>query len=440
MKNWKKPAVPVLVVLVLGVALAVPALLSGDKVRDLVVEKIAEATGAEVTLGDATVRVLPRLAVHLEDGRIAGTGAALAAAQGRDVEVEDFTVDLALVEVRVALLPLLRRRIAVTSVKIDVPSLEVTTAEDRIIAEGAVLTVHDLQLGVPEATAPTADEPTPPGVLIPVDLSCRAELAVERLTVGGAAYDEVTAEAVLVERVIIVAPARALRGGGELAGEAVIDYARDPWGVLTFSFTAQGVPAAELLAPWAPDVGERLVADLEAEGAGTCRLRDGDTAQRTLSMTGALAAADGVLHAGNWLTDVRPYLGKRQDLVDIRFRRLDHVFKVEDGRYVVQELEIDGLDTRWLGSGSLGFDDTIDVSLAVLLPAGFTPDLGQWSFLADTLRDEEGRVHLDLRLTGRASAPNVGVDLSRLTAGTGKSAGEALQKGLGGLLDKWRDR
>ncbi|MCP4572354.1 MAG: hypothetical protein GY838_08370 [bacterium] len=417
--------------------LVLPRLVSGDALRNLVVDAITEATGAQVELGEATVGTWPRLAVTLAEGRITGTGAALTACSGTETDIETYAADVNLVELRMALWPLLRGEIEVASVRVDVPRLEITLPEDRIALSGAVLRLHDLTLAVPE------DEPAagaPPGALIPVDLACRADLEVARLTASGADYEQVTAEAALAGRVITVDPVRAERGGGVITGTATVDYVADPWGRLTFEFAAEGVPAAELLGPWAPDIGTRLVSDLTAAGRGSCSLQDPDSARATLGLEGTVTAGDGVLHAGDWLQEVLPYLGKRHDLVDVRFRGLDHAFRVADGRYLVDRLEIDGLDTTWRGAGWVGLDDSIDLDLAVKLPPGFTPDLGAWSFLAETLRDANGRVQLDLTLTGRSSKPKVGLDLAGLRASAREDGGESAKKGLGGLLDKWKNR
>jgi hypothetical protein len=89
---------------------------------------------------------------------------------------------------------------------------------------------------------------------------------------------------------------------------------------------------------------------------------------------------------------------------------------VEQERYVTETLEIDGHDTDWQADGWLGFEGGIGLNVGVRLPEGFTPDLGGMSFLAETLRDPEGRVNLGLKLSGRAAAPTIGLDFRRLGA------------------------
>lgn len=439
----KRVVIPfgVLVLLLVVLLLAAPRLLSGARVREMVVQQVVDATGAQVTLGEASVKILPRLAVRLEQGRIAGTGEALAARQGSDFNLVDYEAIVAAIEVRVALWPLLSRRIEVEGVEVALDRLVVTLPDDQLIAEEVVLTVRELHLGIP-APVPTAvrDAPVPPGLLIPDDIFCRAELTVARLTARQARYDDVRVSAELDGRRLVADPIGAGRAGGEITGTAEIDWERDPWGELVFSFATAGVPAGALLEPWAPDIGNKLETVLVGEGRGRCNLKDPQTVQATLDLAGRVGAGEGVLHAAEWLREVRPYLGDRQDLVEVHFKELVHTFRVRNGRYVVEDLFIDGVDTQWRGKGWLGLDGTIDLSLGTRLPSGFTPDLGRWSFMADALRDDEGRVNLDLRLTGRAQKPTVSVDLTQLKEAAGDNVGEVLKEGIGGLLDKWKGR
>jgi hypothetical protein len=193
-----------------------------------------------------------------------------------------------------------------------------------------------------------------------------------------------------------------------------LDYRADPWGRLEFEAVARLVPAKALLQPWVPEIGDRLDCDLKTEVIGGCHLRDRATRLRTLDVSGWLSGGPGVLHAGDWLRDITPYLGNRQDLKDIAFADLAHHFRFDQGRYLVDKLTLGGGATEWGGQGWVDLEGNLAVGLNVKLPAGFTPDLGNYSWLAQTLRDAEGRINLPLKLSGRADRPTVGVDLGRL--------------------------
>ena len=114
--------------------------------------------------------------------------------------------------------------------------------------------------------------------------------------------------------------------------------------------------------------------------------------------------------------DLQANLGNRQDLKDVRFEGLINHFMFHQGRYYFQDLSLSGGETEWQAHGWLDLEGNLALGIDVKLPSGFTPDLGNFSFLAQSLRDEEGRINLPLKLSGQASQPTVGVDLRRLRA------------------------
>jgi len=428
---------PVVVVTVAGL------LLPKDALKTSLTEGLVEATGAEVALGDVSVRLWPRLGLTLSGGTIIGTGTDLTTATGSPNKLGAYRLDLDKFEVGVAIGHLLGQRIVVEEIRLRGPWMEVVWDTGEAAASDYDLILSQITLPVASAQAAGATPPVqggPVGEMIPEGLAFLLRGQVAALTVQKLPLEKVTLKGDFADRVLTLDSLEAQLSTGRLSGEAELDYQRDPWGTLDFEATAKDVPADVLLTPWVPDLAMRLTCDLNVETSGTCGLRDGDTAKETLSMTGEAHSGEGVLAADDWLDDVSSYLGERQDLKTIRFRQLNHTFRVDQGRYHVQEILIDGHDTDWLGTGSVGFDDTMDLSLTVKLPAGFTPDLGNWSFLADSLRDPQGRVNLALLLQGRASKPTVGVDLGSLTGGTGDQTNDAVQKGLGGLLDKLKTR
>lgn len=440
----KRARVPLIVTVALGAGLWLAAglLVPKQRIREAALARVRAATGAEVSLGDASLRLWPRLAVVLADGRIAGSGAALAARTGTANELQGYEVVLERLDVRVDAAALLRRTIVVESLRLSGPRLQVVLAKGEILAEGFSLEIGDLVLptGALEAEAASPAEGRLPGERIPADLACVFAARSERLFWQGVPYDRVRAAGDLEGRVLSVSEVTAERGGGRLHGVLEIDWERDPGGKLDFEATATAVPAAALLEPWAPELGRRLEGDLSGQAVGHCDLRDAAAARRTLDLTGSLASGAGVLHAGDWLQDVSSYLGRRQDLKDVVFQGLEHSFGIRGNRYLVEDLHIDGRDTDWRGDGWVGLDGDIDLNVRVKLPAGFTPDLGALSFLAEQLRDAEGRVNLDLRLTGRAAKPRVGVDLGALTGKGGDEAADGVKKTLGGFLDKLRNK
>jgi len=178
------------------------------------------------------------------------------------------------------------------------------------------------------------------------------------------------------------------------------------------------------------------VGSVTTQVSGSCSLKDKDTVLNSLSLAGDALSTNGHIDARSLLEDISPYLGQRQDLKLIRFKEFLHHLEVHDGRYYLTDLRLHGLDTDWWGDGWLGFDGNIDMRLAVKLPANFKPDLGDLGFLADGLRGEDGRIKLDLQLTGRASQPVVNLLLTQAKEQTQQNVQEEVKKGVQGLLDK----
>ena len=301
--------------------------------------------------------------------------------------------------------------------------------------EGFVAAAH-AQSGPAGAAAATL----PPGELIPTDLAVDFSARAERLILQKAVYTGAEAQGTLRERVVAVPRIAARRATGAITGRAKIDYNADPYGRLTFAAQMRGVPTRALLEPYAPALAPFWDGTASARLEGGCRLESGDVALATLDLTGVLNSSDGVYHAQELLAGVAPYLGARQDLQDVRFKRLIKKFKVRQGRLIIDSLRVDGLDTDWSGSGWVSFDGKIDMDLAVKLPPGFTPDLGDLSFLAAGLKGDDGRIELDLRITGRSARPTVALDLSGAKKASEEAIEEKLKKGLGGLLDKLKGR
>ncbi len=201
-------------------------------------------------------------------------------------------------------------------------------------------------------------------------------------------------------------------GDGRVAGR--FDLADLDRGERRCSFEAdcQAVDLAVLMRVLAPGAVAYVsgTSDAEIRGGFACGRPGAGVAD--LEVEAGLAARDGVVHARAWLTEVAAYLGERQDLQDIRYRTLTGRLVLREGRLATQDLKLEGPDTDWRGRGWFDLAGPLDLALVVKLPAGFRPDLGSMSPLADLLKGDDGRIALGLRLTGGAGGPAVDLDLA----------------------------
>jgi hypothetical protein len=405
----------ILLVLASG-ALLVPRLVPDDLITDRIVREVERATGAEMTLAEARVAWRGGLSVTLKDGALKGTGAALAAATGSPNDLVSYAIDFEELSVLPALSPLFRKQVEIKAVQLVGPLIKVVGNTETVSAAGYRLRVTDLNpgLGGGKVVPDRGTKDVPFGDLLPEGLSFSFRAQADTLVLQEAAYTRLDLEGRFAEKLLKVNPLAARRSTGTVTGNLSLSFVENPWGHLVFEAEARQVPAEALLDPWAPEIGRRLESDLDVGLTGACDLRDEATVLKTLDVNGLIGGSSGVVHARDWLQDVTPYLGNRQDLTEVRFRSLVHHFIFQQGRYVLEELTLAGGDTDWRGQGWVDLEGNIAMALDVKLPPGFTPELGNFSFLAETLRDPEGRIGLPLKLSGRSNRPTVGVDMGRL--------------------------
>ena len=413
--------VPVILVLTIGLlALVAPLVIPADRTAALLADRVNAATGWNLELDSVKVRVWPHAGLKLGSGRMTGlppdSGVEEAGWQGGAL--------------RFSLLPLLRGRLEAASATLDGVDCRGRNGDHAYTLAGGDLRLKDLALDLENETA----------AILPAAGPVRWELAASRLQWDAYPLENLDAEGWADADSLVAETWGAKLSGGSVSGRAAVALGAGA-AIFPFRFalTVQDVPAAALLGDSAPDLAAHWEGNLAGSAAGWGTVRDGKLVPDSLELEGIAVGEEGIVHATEWLGDIASYLGKRQDLMEVRYDHLEHPLLVRDGRFAV-DLQASGPDTDWRASGSIGLAGDLAVDIQVKLPAGFTPDLGSLFLLAASLRDKEGRLTLAAKLTGTTPQPRLVLDLDRTLQGTGADPGKALEKGLGGLLDKWKVR
>ena len=101
--------------------------------------------------------------------------------------------------------------------------------------------------------------------------------------------------------------------------------------------------------------------------------------------------------------------------------------RIERGRVVTDPVALNGPSGEWRLSGALGFDGGLDYAVSVTLPPSAAEALGARSALAaGALSDPQGRLLLDLHVSGSARSPRVTWDTNAMRARLAGRASEAL--------------
>jgi hypothetical protein len=103
-------------------------------------------------------------------------------------------------------------------------------------------------------------------------------------------------------------------------------------------------------------------------------------------------------------------------------------FRVDHGRVMTDSVSFQGPNGLWRASGSAGFDGSLDYAVSGLLPAGVAGGADLRNILAaGALTDPQGRVLLDLRITGNARSPKVEWIRGRCRTGSPAASRRALE-------------
>jgi AsmA protein len=264
--------------------------------------------------------------------------------------------------------------------------------------------------------------------------------------------------------------------GGTVEGSGRVDRSG-----ATPAFAAEahvhGVDVAQALAARASELAARVEGRLDADASVSGSAGDEAIVRRTLAATGHAVVHDGRLRGVNVADGVLSGVTGVAGLVtlvpsrvrdryreifsddDTRFDELAADVRVADERIVLDSLAVTARDYAVRGTGTVGFDQRVDVAATLVASARLTGDVVGALKEAEVVTDPAGRLAIPFRLTG--VLPNVrpqadpefvarvlrralvGEGLERLLRGkrdgrrrdgTGRDARDAIERGLGKLL------
>lgn len=267
--------------------------------------------------------------------------------------------------------------------------------------------------------------PTTPGAPFLPNATGGGRVAIDRLKQGKLDVTGVQAEVKLAPA-LLESPHFTLQGyGGTVSGDARFDLRDTRQPAYAIHATVDKVQADALLGVWTP-VRNLLVgtlsSKLEFSGAG----QTPDDLKHTLTLVGLAALSDGRLGPGPALDAIAQFV-KVPKIRQVDFSRLELPMRVEHGRLVTDPVTLNGASGEWRLAGAIGFDGALDYAVSVTLPPAAVDALNARSALAaGALADPQGRMLLDLHVTGSAKSPRVAWDANAMRARLAGKASEAL--------------
>ncbi|MEO5619028.1 MAG: AsmA family protein [Candidatus Eisenbacteria bacterium] len=250
-------------------------------------------------------------------------------------------------------------------------------------------------------------------------------VSIGRLKNGTLDVNNVVA-AVSLEPAVLTSPRFSLDGyGGKVGGSARFDLTRADQPAFAVKAKIDTVSADALLSAWTPAKGVLegvLSTDIDLSGAGSTP----EQLKRTITAIGLAVIANGQLGPGP-VFDAIGGVTKIPALKQMKFRDGRVPFRIERGRLVTDPVRLAGPYGDWLMAGAVGFDGALDYAVSITMPPEVVAALNARSALAaGALSDDQGRLLLDLRVTGTARAPRVAWDARAMQARLLGKASEAI--------------
>lgn len=255
--------------------------------------------------------------------------------------------------------------------------------------------------------------PTKPGEPFLPNAAGRGQVQVARLVHGKLDVKSVTAD-VLLSPTRLSSPVFSMLGyGGTVTGDATFDLTDTVRPAYAVHASVKRVQAAAMLSTWTPVRGlirGTLDSDFDLFGRG----QQPDELRRTLTLVGLAALSEGTVGPGPTLDAISRFV-KIPALSQVKFKQLNLPMRIVQGRLFTDRVQLAGSHGEWVLAGSVGFDGALDYAVSVTLPPAAVEALNARSALAaGALADDQGRILLDLRLSGNARSPRVAWDASAM--------------------------
>jgi uncharacterized protein involved in outer membrane biogenesis len=267
--------------------------------------------------------------------------------------------------------------------------------------------------------------PVTPGAPFLPNARGGGRVAIDRLIQGKLDVSAVAAD-VKLEPAMLESPKFSLQGyGGTVTGEAKFDLSDTRKPAYAVKATIDKVKADALLSAWTPMknlLAGTLSTQLVFSGAG----QTPNDLKQTLTLVGLAALTDGRLGPGPALEAIAQ-LVKVPKLKQVDFQKLELPMRIEHGRIISDPVKLSGPAGDWKLAGAMGFDGALDYAVSVTLPPDVVKSLGADAALAvGALADPQGRVLLDLHVSGTTTSPRVALDTKAIQARLAGRVSEAL--------------
>jgi hypothetical protein len=255
-----------------------------------------------------------------------------------------------------------------------------------------------------------------------------AAVAIGEVKSGGMIVRDVTVPVKFVDGRLAAEPIRGAIGTGTIAGALDVTNVGSSKPAFTLHLDLKRAPVQEVVSGLLPvklGLTGLVSGVVDLSGPGLPGPAVSDSLRGNLSGT----VEQGALQQGPALQSLRNSLGL-EAAPEISFKTLTHSLRIAGGRMILDKVRGETGGDVFEMAGSFGFDQSLDVGLRLRLAPGRIKAGSALAELARYARDADGRIPVDVKITGSARSPRVSIQPGRLLEGAGTALKRELVKGL----------
>jgi len=242
-------------------------------------------------------------------------------------------------------------------------------------------------------------------------IEAAGQINVQKLIFRKVELSEVMANVKVSQGIINIDNVVAKVYSGSVGGKALCDLTDPEHTRFDMQVNAREIEANDFLSRFTL-FKDHLFGKMDMSATFVGRGNKVEDIKNSLAASGKMSVNQGKLVNWEMLNLLGEYL-QIKEAKDYKVRNLKNSFVIQNQRLYFEDFLASSEDADWHLSGSLGFDGSLDYALSATLSKALSERFDRLGELSQFLKNDAGRVVIDLQLTGTATNPKFTLDTSR---------------------------